>query len=437
MSTTDAIVVFGKLSGTNPRKRKTLRIIIIGGGIGGLALAAGLRRHEFDVQVFERDVDPAETGGYHITLDGPAQAALRELVAPEIFERLLRSASALRLRASDAFWDRRGRLLGYGPDLGDSPSVDIDRITLRTVLADAVGPDLHLGRTVTAIGRAENATPTAVFTDGSSHSCDLLIGADGTHSLVARHLAGGPTSEPTGIIGFSGRTAAGDLEASERRRLGPRSGTAIGPGGTALYIGYLDPVGNAVLDATGPRESITSGPTYIWGAMFGESAETDSMRDLRGAALGSALHAAFRRRGWSEPALEVITRADPHSIGGFRFHAASTRARDLAPWPAGRVTALGDAVHATPPTAGMGAGAALRDAASLVTRLREVAAGTTDLTVAVSRFEAEMRLRGSEVLTAAMRTVRLLRATATPAGSVATAAATPVLAAANRLAGRR
>ncbi|MET8683140.1 FAD-dependent monooxygenase [Streptomyces sp. NPDC004732] len=38
------------------------------------------------------------------------------------------------------------------------------------------------------------------------------------------------------------------------------------------------------------------------------------------------------------------------------------RAADLAPWPAGRITALGDAVHATPPTAGKGAGAAIRDA---------------------------------------------------------------------------
>ncbi|MBF6339039.1 FAD-dependent monooxygenase [Nocardia abscessus] len=414
-----------------------MRIIIVGGGIGGLALAAGLRRHGFDVTVFDRDTDVAATGGYHITLDGRAQSALQELVAPEVFERLLASASALRLRDPDAFWDRRGRLLGHGPDLSGDTSVDIDRITLRTLLAEAVGDDLHMGRAVTGIGRAEDGSPLVMFADESPVQCDLLVGADGTHSLVARHLAGGPTNSPAGIIGFSGRTSVDDLSPAERQRLGRRSGLAIGPRGAALYVGFLDPVGNAVLDAPELRAAVTTGPTYIWGAMFPESADTDSMRDTRGAALQTALLARFRRQGWSERPLEVIARADPDSVAAFRFNAASSRVQDLAPWPAGSITALGDAVHATPPTAGMGAGAAIRDAASLVEQLREVAADTTTLTVAISRFEADVRLRGSEVLTLAMKTVRWILATDTRLGAAATAAATPILAVANQVGHRR
>ncbi|MGW0179334.1 NAD(P)-binding protein [Nocardia sp. NPDC003345] len=113
MSTTAGILASGniryRILGASP-----MRIIIVGGGIGGLALAAGLRRHEFDVTVFDRDHQVTDTAGYHITLDGRAQSALRELVAPEIVERLLRAASALRLRPADALWDRRGRLLGHG-----------------------------------------------------------------------------------------------------------------------------------------------------------------------------------------------------------------------------------------------------------------------------------------------------------------------------------
>ncbi|MFI9403271.1 FAD-dependent oxidoreductase [Nocardia sp. NPDC052316] len=410
-----------------------MRIIVVGGGIGGLALAAGLRRTGFDVTVFDRDTDVAATGGYHITLDGRAQSALRELVAPEIFERLLASASALRLREPDALWDRRGRLLGHGRDLSGDASVDVDRITLRTLLAEAVGADLRLGRAVTAIGRAEDGTPQVMFADGSPVRGDLVVGADGAHSLVARYLAGGPTNAPAGIIGFSGRTAVGDLSSVEQRRLGPRSGLAVGPRGAALYIGYLDPSGNAVLDAPGLRAAVTVGPTYIWGAMFPESADTDAMRAAPGEVLQKELLTWFRRVGWSERSLEVIARADPDSVAAFRFNAASTRARDLAPWPAGVITALGDAVHATPPTAGMGAGAAIRDAASLVANLSEVAAGTTALTVAVSRFEAEMRSRGSEVLTLAMKTVRWILATDTRLGAGAVVAAGPILAAANRI----
>ncbi|MEX3646691.1 FAD-dependent oxidoreductase [Mycolicibacterium porcinum] len=414
-----------------------MRIVVVGGGIGGLALAAGLRRHGFAVTVFERDVGVAATGGYHITLDGHAQESLRKMVAPNLFERLLASASALRLRERDVFWDRRGRLLGRGPDLSESHGVDIDRVTLRTLLAEAVGADLVLGRTVSGIGSSDDGNPLVVFSDGSTLGCDLLVGADGTHSLVARHLAGSQTNEPVGIVGFSGRTAAADLSLFERQRLGPRSAFAVGPRGTALYIGFLDPVGNAVLKATEPRAAMTSGPTYIWGAMFTESAMTHAWRDLRGTHLRTALLAGFRDHGWSMPPLEVIAKSDASSVAAFRFNAASSRAADLAPWPAGPITALGDAVHATPPTAGMGAGAAIRDAASLVARMCEFAAGDLTLAVAISRFEADMRVRGSEVLTMAMKTVRLIRATDTRLGAPVTATAGPVIAAVNRLTHRR
>jgi 2-polyprenyl-6-methoxyphenol hydroxylase-like FAD-dependent oxidoreductase len=410
-----------------------MRIIIVGGGIGGLALAAGLRRQGFEAAVFEKDVDAAVTGGYHITLDGPAQSALRELVEPEIFERILASASALRLREPDAFWDRKGRMLGHGGDRSDDPGVDIDRITLRLLLAEAAGDSLRLGRTVTEVRRTAEGRPDVRFADGSSATGDLLVGADGVHSLVARHLAGGPTNRPAGIIGFSGRTFALDLDPDEQRRLGPRSGMVIGPRGAALYVGFLDPAGNAVLDAPGLRASITTGPTYIWGAMFPESPRTGSLRELAGPALRDALLARFRQHGWSERPLEVIARADAASVAAFRFNAASTRARDLAPWPAGRTTALGDAVHATPPTAGMGAGVAIRDAASLVTHLQEARADTMALSVAVSRFEAEMRLRGGAMLTLAMKTVRMILATDTRFGAVLTGAALPTLAAVQRL----
>ena len=170
--------------------------------------------------------------------------------------------------------------------------------------------------------------------------------------------------------------------------------------------------------------------------MFPESAATDALRDLRGVELQAALRARFVRHGWGERPLEVIARADSDSIAAFRFNAASSNAADLAPWPAGCVTALGDAVHATPPTAGMGAGAAVRDAESLVTCLGEVASGATTLKVAVGRFEAEMRVRGSEVLTQSMRTVRWILATDTPLGAPLTVAVTGMLAAANRLSRR-
>ncbi|GGT10062.1 MULTISPECIES: FAD-dependent oxidoreductase [Streptomyces] len=409
-----------------------MRVVVVGGGIGGLALGAGLRRRGFEVAVFERDGDVRATGGYHLTLDGRAQAALRELVAPETMRRLLASASALRLRDRDAYWDRRGRLLGHGPDLRGDAGIDVDRITLRTLLAQEVGADLHLGRTVAGIAAGDGG-PRVLFADGASAAGDLVVGADGARSVVARHLAGGPTNSPAGIVGFSGRTLRGDLSRGERERLGRRSGMSVGPRGAGLYVGYLDPVGNAALDAPELRMSVTTGPTYIWGAMFPESVAA-GLRGLQGGALRDALVGLFRERRWAEHTLEVIARADPHGLAAYRFNAAATRAAELAPWSAGPVTALGDAVHATPPTAGMGAGAAIRDAADLI---RHLCDGRTAPVDAVHRFEADMRRRGSEVLTLAMRTVRLILATDTAAGAAATAVCIPVLAAAARLRHRR
>ncbi|MET9224584.1 FAD-dependent monooxygenase [Lentzea sp. NPDC003310] len=414
-----------------------MRVAVVGGGIGGLALGAGLRRRGYEVAVFDRDTDVTATGGYHITLDQRAQSALERLVDPAVLRRLRASGSALRLRDRDAFWDRRGRLLGHGPDLSGSASIDVDRITLRSLLAEAVGEDLHLGRPVSGVGLDERGKPRVEFTDGTSVTADLVVGADGTHSVVARHLAKGATNRPAGIIGFSGRTHRADLGAAEQQRLGTRSTMGIGPRGAALYVGFLDPVGNAALDAPELRMSVTTGPTYIWGAMFPESAETEPLRDLRGAQLRNALLDRFRERGWAGHTLEVVARADPSSVAAFRFNAASTRAADLAPWRAGHITALGDAVHATPPTAGMGAGAAIQDAADLVEHLDTVVGGDAAIIDAIALFEARMRRRGSEVLTAAMRTVRLILFTDTALGAAVTTVATPVVAAiARRRAGR-
>ncbi|MGW5049709.1 FAD-dependent oxidoreductase [Actinokineospora sp. NPDC004072] len=406
-----------------------MRVVVVGGGIGGLALGAGLRRSGHEVAVFDQDTDVAATGGYHITLDERSQSALARLVDPEIMRRLLASGSALRLRDRDMFWDYRGRVLSHGPDLSGSASIDVDRITLRTLLAEAVGDDLHLGWAVAGVG-IERGLPLVRFADGTAVDADLVVGADGTHSVVARHLAKAPTNRPTGIIGFSGRTRRADLTPAEQQRLGTRSTTGIGPRGAALYVGFLDPVGNAALDAPGLGMSFTTGPTYIWGAMFPESAWTDSLRDLRGIPLRAALLDRFREHRWADHTLEVIAQADPDSVAAFRFNAASTRAADLAPWAAGRITALGDAVHATPPTAGMGAGAAIQDAADLLAALSD---GTAPLVDAIGRYEAQLRQRGAEVLTAAMKTVRLILATNTPFGAVATTALTPVVAAVARL----
>lgn len=414
-----------------PSSTAPQRVVVVGGGIGGLALAAGLRRHGVDVTVHDRDTDPAATGGYHLTLDTSAQRALRELLDPELYARLLASASAVRRRPPDVWFDWRGRPLGEIAVKGlDPDSVDVDRITLRLLLAEAAGDSLVLGSTCREVGREAGPAGRAwaTFADGSTDEGDLLVGADGPHSLVVRHLLGHPTSRPAGLLGISGRTRAADLDPAERARLGPRSSLTVGPGGTALYTGFLDPDGYAVLDAAHDRAAVTTGPTYVWGAMAPEATASVALREQRGGPLRDTTVAALRAAGWGDAPLQVLGRTDPATVASYRFHVGPQRVRDMAPWPAGCLTALGDAVHATPPTAGKGAGTAIVDAHALVTELLAARAGTQTLATAVSTFETGMRHRGTAVTNLSMATVDRILASASPAGSALTRLSLPVLA---------
>jgi 2-polyprenyl-6-methoxyphenol hydroxylase-like FAD-dependent oxidoreductase len=74
----------------------------------------------------------------------------------------------------------------------------------------------------------------------------------------------------------------------------------------------------------------------------------------------------------------------------------------IAPWPASRVTVLGDAIHAMSPAGGSGANTALRDAAELC-RALTAAAGGADITTAIGQYEQRMRDYGYAALTASAR----------------------------------
>lgn len=391
-----------------------MRIIIVGGGIGGLALANGLTRTAHDVVVVERDHDLAATPGYHITLRSAAQAALRELVSSESFDLLLDAASDGARRGADAIFDDQGTERGafdIDPDVG----IDVDRVTLRLLLAEAVSGELLRGR-VGVAATADRDGAMVELDDGEVLRGDLVVAADGVGSRIAAMLAGRPTSIPTGLIGVSGRTVATALDVEERTRLGARSSLATGADATALYVGFHDPIGHAVQGRPTPLISATQEATYIWGAMLAEDGRGATLRGLGGAALRDATVSALRAAGWGDVPLRALLATEVDGVAAFRFNAAATEAPELAPWAAGRITAIGDAVHATPPTAGMGAGIAIEDAADLVGAL----AGDTNPEARLEPVHARMRERGAAAIQRAMFGVdMILRTRSTPEDSIA------------------
>jgi salicylate hydroxylase len=110
------------------------------------------------------------------------------------------------------------------------------------------------------------------------------------------------------------------------------------------------------------------------------------------------LHSVLRRavHGWHAGLVDLVDHIDLTTL----FRCQVRHLEPAEPWRSGRVTLLGDAVHAMPPTVGAGANSALRDAASLATQLQRVSQGGTDVADAVADYEHDMRTQVFPILRA-------------------------------------
>ncbi|WP_414444410.1 flavin-dependent oxidoreductase [Burkholderia sp. 22PA0106] len=172
-----------------------MKVIVVGGGIGGLTTALSLQAAGLEAQVFEATSNIAALGlGMHLQPD-----AVRELTELGLDRALDSQAVAIEelafyTKRGQRIWtEPRGRLAGYR-----WPQYAINRGTLQMILLDAVesrlGRDaVHTGHRLASFEQDETGV-TARFVDsqtgaprGSARG-DVLIGADGVHSVVRRHF---------------------------------------------------------------------------------------------------------------------------------------------------------------------------------------------------------------------------------------------------------
>ncbi len=167
-------------------RNEKLRVLIAGGGIGGLTAAVALRRIGCEVLVFERAPDLRAVGA-GISLQPNAIAALRTIgLAEKVIAAGHRSGLASILKPDGRTISRDGHRRG----LAGGGRVTLHRATLQSLLAAAAAPgDLRLGAEVVACEPRPGGV-RAVLADGSEIDGDLLIGADGIRSAVRRHLLG-------------------------------------------------------------------------------------------------------------------------------------------------------------------------------------------------------------------------------------------------------
>lgn len=310
------------------------KILIAGGGIGGLAAAIALLQRGFQVEVFEQSEQLREFGaGIQISPNG--NRVLDKLGVFSALQALSCNASSkeIRLWNTGQTWklfDLGGesiRKFGY-------PYLTVFRPDLLRVLADEVrrlSPDcIHVGARVQGCEDTGDGV-TLSLVDGRTFRGDALVGADGVHSRVRPSLFGADEVQFSGMVAWR---ALIPMEVLPERFHRSVALNWIGPGGHVVNY----PVqGGKVMNFVGTLEGFEwPAPPYSTLATREECA------------------AVFK--GWHEDVQEMISHAPSvtkWALCGRRF---------LDTWTRGRATLLGDACHPTLPFLAQGAVHTLEDA---------------------------------------------------------------------------
>jgi salicylate hydroxylase len=337
-------------------------IAIVGGGIGGLAAAAFLHRAGLPATVYEQAGQLREVGAGVVVAPNAARL-LRALGALDAF-----TARAVPLETG---WEFRrwqdGRVLSaedlatrcaslYGERTYTAHRADL----LEAVRSAVPAASVRLGQRCVALDSASGpggARPVLRFADGERVAADVVIGADGIHSLVRAALTEPAAPAYSGLCAFRALVPAADAPQFARR---PVQTLWLGPGHHLVH--YPVSAGELVnLVAFAPAGGYT---TESWTAT---------------ATVGELL-AEFA--GWDERLIALLRAAGTPGRWALLDRAPLTR------WTRGPVTLLGDAAHPMFPFFGQGAAQAIEDAATLA---RCLAAGPADPAAALRRYE-ELRI---------------------------------------------
>jgi salicylate hydroxylase len=390
----------------------TMRVMIIGGGIGGLCLAQALCRANVPVTVYERNAQRTDwLQGYRIHLNPRGSRALYENLEPAAWQHFLRAVYdgdggfGFVTEQLRPLLDVEAELVNGGATDPAAQHHGISRISLREVLLTGLDGVVEYGRVFERYERTTDGRVRAHFADGTSATADLLVGADGANSRIRGQLmphAAGRVD--TGVVTVGGKyilTPSSRAELPELLTARTNSVLPVGPGSlfTAVWRGDragLPAVAGAGPDA-GPLFDNTSDYT-LWG--YADAAERMPPPELSGAALRDEVSA--RLAGWSPALRHLIAASDPDTLNMLRIRSAIPVER----MPSGPVTLLGDAIHNMTPAAGIGANTALRDAHLLGQRLAAAYRGALPLAEAVDGYQREMLDYGFAAVRLSLRNAR-------------------------------
>jgi FAD-dependent urate hydroxylase len=326
----------------------TLRILVVGAGIAGLATARALRLAGFRPEVVE-ELPATMSPKAGIYLPGNASRALRRLG----LDAPLRPLGDLIFR--QVFLDARGRSL-FEMDVaalwaGVGESRALSRADLQQVLLTGVGGEVRYDTTVKAL-EVFDRTAKVEFGDGSVAEYDLVIGADGRRSTIRAQAGLGDSAVPTGQIVYRAVVGGGPPLSDWTALLGRRSSFVAMPmGGRKIYC---------YADETAPESPNPDDPVAHLRELFA---------------------------GFAGPVPAILAAVE-------KVQVARTDEVVIEAWSRGPVLLVGDAAHATAPTLAQGAAMSFEDAVVLGDELR---AHLQDVPAALRAYEERRRPRCAEV----------------------------------------
>jgi salicylate hydroxylase len=308
-----------------------LKVLVVGGGIGGITTVLALRQRNIDAQLYEQAAAFGQVGA-GIQVSSNAARILLKLGLGEALRQVATNPEGRDYRG----WDTGERL--YYTPLGQkaeahfgSPYYAAHRAELLDVLLSGLGQHgFKLGSRVQRVDQDSNSV-TLTLSDGETAQGDILIGADGIHSTVRAQLFGKELPRYTGNVAWRG------LVPAER-------------------IAHLD-LGSVVGVWMGPNRSIvqyyvSAGKTFNW---IGISRSSEPARESW-LAEGKVEDALTEYDGW-HATVRTIIGATPRVL-----RQALYDREPLPDWQVGRIVLIGDAAHPMMPFYAQGGAQSIEDA---------------------------------------------------------------------------
>lgn len=373
------------------------RVLIIGGGIGGLCLAQGLKRSGIPFCVYERDRTPdARLQGYRLSIEPVGSRALFDCLPPDVWRALLESAGESG-QGMGVFDERLRELMREDPAEPSPPehkAYALSRIVLRRLLLTGLEENVQFGKTFTRFEMKSEGGVAAVFEDGDRVEGDLLVGADGAGSRVRRQLLPDAREIETPGVGVGGKLFLGATPPAWLPQVLLAGKSMVLPRRDFLFTAaFRSAPGNPACEDTADY--------LMWAFVAHRSGLPAEISALRGQALRRQVEQ--RTEGWHPGLRLLISETSDDTIEIFPFKAAAR----VAPWASGPVTLLGDALHHMPPVGGLGGNTALRDAQNLRRALAKVSTGQIGLVPALQTYEAAMISYGFDAVDEARRYLEL------------------------------